>query len=66
LRVREQKLHVREDEQQKDIRLIRSCLHPDKHPQESDRYAKAWQALDRLLTPVAKPDREDFDDNIPF
>jgi hypothetical protein len=68
LRVREKNLRVREDEHTADVRLIKSCLHPDKHPaDQSDRYTKAWQAFERLLASAAKPEPVDaFDDNIPF
>ena len=67
LRLREQLLSVREAEHQHDVRLIRSCLHPDKHGGDA-RYTKAWQAFDRLLesskqSPLA-PDG--WTDDVPF
>jgi hypothetical protein len=67
LRVREKNLRIHEDEHTADVRLVKSCLHPDKHPEQSDRYTKAWQAFERLLASAAKPEPVNaFDDNIPF
>jgi hypothetical protein len=67
LRERERNLRVREDGHVADVRLIKSCLHPDKHPEQNDRYTKAWQAFERLLASAAKPEPvAEFDDNIPF
>lgn len=64
---REQRLQVREAEHKHDVRLIKSCLHPDKHPEQAERYTRAWQAFERLLAPGAKPAySDDFDDDIPF
>jgi hypothetical protein len=66
LRGLEQRLDVRKADHESDVRRIRSCLHPDKHPEQAERYTRAWQALERLLTPATKPAREEWDDNIPF
>ena len=67
LHARERNLRVREDEHVADVRLIKSCLHPDKQPEQTDRYTKAWQAFERLLASATKPEPVDaFDDNIPF
>jgi len=66
LRDRESRLDLREAEHEKDVRLIRGCLHPDKHPEQVDRYARAWQAFDRLLTSAARARRDEFSDDIPF
>jgi len=67
---REEALRLRESEQQNDVRLIRGCLHPDRHPEQADRYNRALQAFNRLLEPPpAASGTEgswDFDDNIPF
>ena len=64
---REKRLHMREDEHTVDVRLIKSCLHPDKHPEHTDRYTKAWQAFERLLASARKPEAANaFDDDIPF
>jgi hypothetical protein len=64
---REKHLRVREDEHTADVRLIKSCLHPDKHPGHTDRYTKAWQAFERLLSSAAKPEPAGaFTDDIPF
>jgi hypothetical protein len=64
---RETHLRVREDKHTADVRLIKSCLHPDKHPGNADRYTKAWQAFERLLASATKPERtETFNDDIPF
>lgn len=61
---RERLLRVREDEHKADVRLIQNCLHPDKHPDQPERYTRAWHAFERLLVSAAKAD--EFDDNIPF
>jgi hypothetical protein len=67
LHQREKLLRVREDEHTTAVRLIKSCLHPDKHPEHTDRYTKAWQAFERLLASAKKPEPvEAFDDDIPF
>jgi hypothetical protein len=66
LRDLERRLVARKAEHEGDVRLIRSCLHPDKHPEQSDRYTKAWQAFERLLTSATKTAPEAFDDDIPF
>ena len=67
LRERERILAVRETEHTTDVRLIKSCLHPDKHPDQTDLYTKAWQAFERLLASAAKPEPVgEYDDNIPF
>ena len=67
LRDLERRLNVRKAEHESDVRLIRSCLHPDKHAEQADRYTKAWQAFDRLLASAAKPKpAEAFDDDVPF
>ena len=67
LRDLERRLSVRNAEIDSDVRLIRSCLHPDKHPEQADRYTKAWQALERLLASATKPEHVDaFDPDIPF
>lgn len=67
LREREQRLLVREAEHETDVRLIRSCLHPDRHPQQADRYTRAWQAFERLLASSAKPaDNPYINDDLPF
>lgn len=60
---REQALHVRESEHERDVRLIKSALHPDRHPDESERYTRAWQAFERLL---ASAQKAAVDDDIPF
>jgi len=67
LRRRENLLSVREDDHQHDVRLIRSCLHPDKHGGDA-RYTKAWQAFDRLLESSRRsaPAADGFTDDIPF
>jgi hypothetical protein len=66
LKAREQLLSVREAEHANDVRLVRSCLHPDRHPEEADRYTRAWQAFERLHVSAIKPTLEPFDDDIPF
>lgn len=67
LRTLERNLQVREDEHTANVRLIKSCLHPDKHPEQSDRYTKAWQAFERLLASARKPEpASEFTDDIPF
>jgi hypothetical protein len=66
LRDLERRLGVRKTEHQGDVRLIRSCLHPDKHPEQAARYTRAWQAFERLLTSATKPNTDAFDDDIPF
>jgi hypothetical protein len=68
LREREQLLSVREAEYQNDVRLIRSCLHPDKHKDNTERYTKAWQAFDRLLESGRQPQPavDRWTDEIPF
>jgi uncharacterized protein (DUF3084 family) len=70
VREREQRLQVREAEHEADVRLIKSCLHPDKHPDQAERYTRAWQAFERLLASGAKPAASSFDDvfndDIPF
>lgn len=68
LRRREEALRLRESEHQNDVRLIRGCLHPDRHPEQADRYNRALQAFNRLLEqPVeASRVRFDFDNDIPF
>jgi hypothetical protein len=62
LRAREQLLRVRDAAYANDVRLVRSCLHPDRHPEEGGRYTRAWQAFERLRVPAPEP----FDDEIPF
>lgn len=68
LRQREQALQLREAEHQNDVRLIRGCLHPDRHPDQADRYNRALQAFNRLIERAAESTRVrfDFDDDIPF
>ena|SRR5258708_39339101 len=67
LRDLERRLGVRKTEHEADVRLIRSCLHPDKHLGQADRYTRAWQAFERLLASATKPEPADaFDDDIPF
>jgi len=70
LRQREQHLKMLEAEHEADVRLIKSCLHPDKHPQQAERYTRAWQAFERLLASGTKPTANSFDDmfndDIPF
>jgi len=66
LRTREQLLRVREAAYANDVRLVRSCLHPDRHPEEAGRYTRAWQAFERLHVSATKPAPEPFDDEIPF
>jgi hypothetical protein len=66
LHEREKHLRLREDEHTADVRLIKSCLHPDKHAEHGDRYTKAWQAFERLLASARKPEPDAFDENIPF
>jgi hypothetical protein len=66
LRAREQLLRVREAEYASDVRLVRSCLHPDRHPEEAGRYTRAWQAFERLHVSATKPVPEPVDDEIPF
>lgn len=63
---REKALRVREAEHESDVRLIQSCLHPDRHPEQADRYTRAWQAFDRLLASSAKPADPYIDDELPF
>jgi hypothetical protein len=67
LRQREELLSLREAEHQQDVRLIRSCLHPDKHGGDA-RYTKAWQAFDRLLDSSRQPHpaANDWTEDIPF
>src|SRR5882672_2507327 len=62
LRDLERRLAVRKAEHESDVRLIRGCLHPDKHPENADRYTRAWQAFERLLTSATKPAPEAWDD----
>jgi uncharacterized C2H2 Zn-finger protein len=70
LREREQHLTVREAEREADVRLVKSCLHPDKHPEQAERYTRAWQAFERLLAsgtkPISNPLDDVFNDDIPF
>jgi len=66
LREWEQRLTVREAEHEADVRLLKSCLHPDKHPEQAERYTRAWQAFERLLASGTKPADDPFDDDIPF
>jgi len=66
LRDAERRLSVRKTEHENDVRLIRSCLHPDKHPEHTDRYTKAWQAFERLLASATSPEPDAFDEDIPF
>lgn len=66
LETREQLLRVREAEHANDVRLVRSCLHPDRHPEEAGRYTRAWQAFERMHVAAIKPAAESFDDDIPF
>jgi uncharacterized C2H2 Zn-finger protein len=66
LREREQHLQVREAEHEKDVRLVKSCLYPDRHADQADRYTRAWQAFERILASGAKPDPDPFNDDIPF
>lgn len=54
LRRREEALRLREADRQEDVRLIRSCLHPDRHQDEFDRYNRALQAFHRLVPPHTK------------
>jgi len=35
---------------QEEFKLVRSCLHPDRHPEEAARYAKAFAIFNRLLS----------------
>jgi hypothetical protein len=63
---REKLLRVQESEHQHDVRVIKSALHPDRHPEESDRYTRAWQAFERLLASANTPNVPDFNDDIPF
>ena len=65
LREREQLLTVRESEHEKDVKLIRNCLHPDRHPDKAERYTKALLAFDRLLESSAQSASE-FNDDMPF
>jgi hypothetical protein len=65
LRDREQRLSVREAEHESGVRLIKNCLHPDKHPEQIDRYTRALQAFEQLLASARKPD-DMFDPDIPF
>jgi hypothetical protein len=64
LLAREATLRLREDRHRKEVQLIRSCLHPDKHPGDaSGRFHRAFQAFNRMLeAPAATID----DDDIPF
>jgi hypothetical protein len=62
----EQRLYVRKADHEKGVRLIRNCLHPDKHPEQAERCTRAWQAFERLLAPAKKPAPEAWDDDIPF
>jgi hypothetical protein len=64
LQEREQRLRVREAEHESDVRLIKNCLHPDKHPDQSERYTRAWQALERLLASATKQDLDPFSDTV--
>lgn len=66
LREREQHLKVREADHEADVRLVKSCLHPDKHPEQAERYTRAWQAFERILTSGAQPAADQFNDDIPF
>jgi hypothetical protein len=71
LQEREQRLRVREAEHESDVRLIKNCLHPDKHPYQAERYTRAWQAFERLLASATRPEPTspggtDFSDDIPF
>jgi hypothetical protein len=71
LQAREQRLRVRETEHEGDVRLIKNCLHPDKHPDQAERYTRAWQAFERLLASATRPESvapaaADFSDDIPF
>jgi hypothetical protein len=62
----ERGLTVRKADHERDVRQIRSCLHPHKHPEQAERYTKAWQALERLLAPATRAAPEGWDDDIPF
>jgi hypothetical protein len=65
---REDALRLREAEHANDVRLIRGCLHPDRHPEQADRYNRALQAFNRFLEQPTEASRVrfDFDDDIPF
>jgi hypothetical protein len=54
LQEREKMLRLREIERVDEVRLIKSCLHPDKHPDQAERYTKAWQAFERPLASTGK------------
>lgn len=66
LRRLEEALQARECEHQNDVRLIRGCLHPDRHPEDPERYNRAMQAFNRLLEQPVKTSADGFTDDIPF
>ena len=43
---------------QEEFKMIRSLLHPDRHPEDSERYNRAFEIFNRLLTTI--------DPNIPI
>jgi hypothetical protein len=65
---REKALKICEADHQEAVKLIQSCLHPDKYPglgpRDRDRITKAFQAFKALLESAKT--RDDFDDEIPF
>jgi hypothetical protein len=62
----EKSLRIREAEHERDVRVIKGALHPDRHPHDSERYTRAWQAFERLLASSKQTDPAHFDDDIPF
>jgi hypothetical protein len=64
LQQRDERLRVLEAEHVSTVRLIRNCLHPDRHPEQADRYTRALQAFNAMLE--APRSQSIFDDEIPF
>jgi hypothetical protein len=41
-----------------EFKIVSSCLHPDRHPDEAEKYGKAFEIFNRLSKGIKRADWE--------